>query len=89
MTLSDLDGVISQEVVEDILVFSGVGEEHKHFSVVVQELFLGSNSSSTEFLLQELEELLVFLWWNWDLRLLEGIRWDLDSWALRLVEVLK
>ena len=89
MALSDLDGVISQEVVEDVLVFSRVGEEYKHFSVVVQELFLGSNSSSTEFLLQELEELLVFLWWNWDLRLLEGIRWDLDSWALRLVEVLK
>ena len=65
MDLTDLDGVIGQEVLPDELKIIALGEESQHFSVVVQELFLGWNSTSTEFLLEELKEFWVLLWWDW------------------------
>lgn len=51
MNLSDLDSIISQEVVPDELKVLAWGEESKHFSIIIQELFNLSNSSSTELLL--------------------------------------
>jgi len=51
MNFSDLDGIISQEIVPDELKVLARGEESEHFSIIIQELFNLSNSSSTELLL--------------------------------------
>lgn len=84
MNLSDLTSVISKEVMPDIWesFFSSLCEESQHLSVVVQELLLGGNSSSTKLLLEELKELLIFLWWDWDLGSDEGIIWAGEAWWL-------
>jgi hypothetical protein len=55
MNFSDLDSVVSKEVVPHELKILAPGEEAQHFSVIIKELFLGRNSSSSEFLLQELQ----------------------------------
>lgn len=65
MNFSNFDGVVSQEVMPLELEIAALSVESKHLSIVVQELFLGWDSSSSEFLLQEFEELWVLLWWNW------------------------
>ena len=65
MDLTDLDGIIGQEVLPDELKIITFSEESQNFSVVVEELFLGWNSSSTEFLLEEFKEFWVLLWWDW------------------------
>jgi hypothetical protein len=89
MNLSDLDGIISQEVVPDELEVFADGEESEHLSVIVQKLLLRGNSSSSELLLQELEQLLVLLWWDWFQRLLEVVLWASASIALGLADVLQ
>ena len=65
MNLTDLDGVISQEVLPDELKVIAFAEESQYFSVIIKELFLRWNSSTTEFLLEEFKEFWVFLWWDW------------------------
>ena len=47
MNFSDLNGVVSQEVVPDKLKVFARGEESEHLSVIIQELFDLSYSSST------------------------------------------
>jgi len=64
MNFSDLDSIVSQEVVENKLEIIIPCEESQNLSIVVQELLLGGNSTTTKLLLQELKELLVLLWWN-------------------------
>ena len=64
--LSDLDGIVSQEVVEDILESLGVDEESKNLSVVIEELLLRWDSATSEFLLKVFKELLILLRWDWD-----------------------
>jgi hypothetical protein len=71
MTLSNLDGIVSQEIVPHELKVLTEGEESQNLSIVVQELLLGSNSSSSELLLEEFKKFLIFLWWNWLLLLNE------------------
>jgi hypothetical protein len=51
MNFSDLDGIISQEIVPDELKVLACGEESEYFSIIIQELFNLSDSSSTELLL--------------------------------------
>ena len=75
MNFSDFDSVVSKEVMPDKLKVLRSGEESQHFSIIVQELLLGRYSSSSKFLLQELEELWVLLWWNWLLRDSEAVLW--------------
>jgi hypothetical protein len=75
MNFSDFDGVVSQEVMPLELQVTTLCVESKNLSVVVQELFLRWNTSSSEFLLQEFQELWVLLWWNWFARIDEGILW--------------
>lgn len=45
--LSDLHGIVSKEVVPHELEVFRQGEESEHLSVIVEELLLGSNSSSS------------------------------------------
>ena len=82
MNLSDLDGVISQEVMPLELKVSTLSEESEYFSVVVKELLLGWNTSTSELFLKELEELWVLLWWDWLLRVGKGILWADLSFTL-------
>ena len=63
--LSDLDGIVGQEVMPLELEVSALRVESKNFSIVVKELFLGWNSTTAQFLLEELQELWILLWWNW------------------------
>jgi len=65
MHFTDLDSVIGQEVLPDELKIVAFAEESQHFSVIVEELFLGWYSTSTEFLLEELKQFWIFLWWDW------------------------
>ena len=65
MDLTDLNGIISQEVLPDELEVIAFSEESQHFSVVVQELFLGWDSSTTQFLFEELKKFWVLLWRDW------------------------
>jgi len=71
VNFSDLNGIVGKEVVPDELEILGHGEESQHLSIIVQELLLGSNSSSTKLLFKELEEFFVLLWGNWSLALNE------------------
>ena len=65
MNLSNLDGIISQEVVPHELKILTKGKESQDLSIIVQELLLGCNSSSSELLFKEFKEFLILLWWNW------------------------
>lgn len=65
MHFSDLDRVIGKEVVPLELQVAAVSVESQNFSIVVQELFLGGNVTTSELLLQELQELWILLWRNW------------------------
>lgn len=65
MDLTDLDGVISKEILPDELEIFALSEESQHFSVIVEELFLRWYSTSTKFLFEELKEFWVLLWWDW------------------------
>lgn len=59
--LSDLNGVISQEVMPDKLKVITSSEESENLAVVVQELLLRSNSASAKLLLKILKELRILL----------------------------
>ena len=86
MHFSNFDSVISQKVVPDELESFTLHEESKHFSVVIEELLLGSNLSSSEFLFEELKKFLVFLDDMWDLRLNERIGWNTEAFSLWLID---
>ena len=88
MDLSNLNGVISQEVVPLELEILGLSEESEHLSIVIKELLLGWDSSSTKLLLKELEELWVLLWWDWLLGDSEVVLWAGLSFRLALAKVL-
>lgn len=61
MHLSDLNSVISQEVVPDELQVITSREESENLAVEVEELLLRGNSTSTKLLLKVLEQLRVLL----------------------------
>jgi len=65
MDLADLYCVISKEILPDELKIITFCEESQHFSVVVKELFLRWNSSSSKFFLEEFKKFWVLLWWDW------------------------
>ena len=88
MNFSNLNGIVSQEIVPLKLEVTGLGEESEDLSVIIEELLLGWNSSSSEFLLKELEHLWILLWWDWLLGVDEGILWAGLSFTLWLAEVL-
>ena len=88
MNFSNLDGVVSQEIVPDELEVLGSSEESEDFPVVVQELLLRWDSATTKLLLQELKEFLVLLWGDWYLRGFKCVIRACLGVALRLVEVL-
>ena len=73
MGLSNLNCVISQVVVHDVRKIFTDCEETKYLLVVVQELFLRSNFSTTEALFEVLKEFNVSLWRNRNARLCEGV----------------
>lgn len=88
MNFSDLNGIVSKEVVPDELEVLAGHKESQNLSVIIQELFLGWNSASSEFLLEEFKELLVFFWWNWFLRLNKGVLWAVLGISLGYTAVL-
>jgi len=61
MALSDFSGIVSQEIVNDKLKVITSSEESENSSVIVQELFLGSNSTTAEGLLHELFQIICLL----------------------------
>ena len=75
VNLTDLNGVISQVVVDDVWEAVVSGEETEYFAVVVQELLLGFNLTTTEGFLEELNHLSILLWWNWNLALGKVVLW--------------
>ena len=75
MDLSDLDSVVGKEIVPLELEVCALSIESKNFSIIIQELLLGWNSSTTEFLFEEFQKLWILLWWNWFLRTNKSIIW--------------
>lgn len=73
MHLTNFDSVISQEIVPLELEVTTVSVESENFSIVVEELFLRWDATSSQLLLQEFQELWVLLWWNWLLRDTEAV----------------
>ena len=88
MNFSNLDSVVSQEIVPDELEVLRFSEESEDFPVVVQELLLRWDSATSKLLLQELKEFLVLLWGDRYLRGYECVIRASLGVALRLVEVL-
>lgn len=88
MNFSDLNCVVSKEVMPLELEVSTSGVESQYHSVIVKELFLRLNSSTTKLLLQELEELWVLLWWNGFLIRGPAVLWTGLSFSLVLLNVL-
>ena len=87
--LTDLEGIISKVVVDDVLEVIALAEEAEHLTVVVKELLLGLDLASAEGLLEELLHLSVLLWWDLDLGdgevvLRRGIAWWQLSSQVRL-----
>ena len=75
MDLSNLDSVVGKEIVPLELKVCALSIESKNFSIIIQELLLGWNSSTTEFLFEEFQKLWILLWWNWFLRAYKSIIW--------------
>ena len=89
MNFSDLNRVISKEVVPFELKIGTLGIESQYHSVVVKELLLRLNSSTTKFFLQELKKLWVLLWWDGFLISSPAVLWAILSFSLVLLDVLK
>jgi len=82
MDLADLYCVISKEILPDELKIITFCEESQHFSVVVKELFLRWNSSSSKFFLEEFKKFWVLLWWDWFAWYNKVILWCFLAWDL-------
>ena len=87
--LTDLNSIIGQEVVPDVLEVIGLGEESQHLSIKVQELLLGGDSTATKRFLEVLKEFLIFLNWNWLLRVNKVVLRASLAIRLSLTKVLK
>jgi hypothetical protein len=57
VTVTDLEGIISQVVVDDVGEVVTAGEETKNLAIVIEELLLGGNFAATEGLLHEMSHL--------------------------------
>lgn len=88
MNFSDLDSIISKEVMPLELEVTTSGVESQNHSVIIKELFLRLNSSTAKFLLQELKELWVLLWWDGYLIFGPAVLWTGLSFSLVLLNVL-
>jgi hypothetical protein len=73
MGLADLNGIVSQVIVDDEGTVFRRAVETKDLSIVVQELLLGLDLASTELLLEVLEHEGVTLGSNGDLAILESV----------------
>jgi len=73
VAFSNLNSIISQEVVPDELKVLASREECEHLAVEIEELLLGGNSAATKLLLKILEELGVLLRGNGLERLGEAV----------------
>lgn len=62
MDFSNFDSVVSQEVLNNKGTPITSAEELEHFSVVVQELLLGGNFATSEFLFEILKHEGVSFW---------------------------
>lgn len=84
MGLSDLNGVVGQVVVHDERQVLTGREEAQDLTVVVEELLLGRNLATAEFLLEVLEHLLVSFGSDWNPGLGESVGGNLLGWRLGL-----
>ena len=79
--LADLYGIVSQVVVDHIWKIIANSEETEHLAVMIQELLLGCNLTTSKGFLEELLHLSVLLWCNLDLGLSEVVVWaSLARW---------
>ena len=79
--LADLYGIVSQVVVDHIWEIIANSEETEHLAVMIQELLLGCNLTTSKGFLEELLHLSVLLWSNLDLGLSEVVVWaSLARW---------
>ena len=79
--LADLYGIVSQVVVDHIWEIIANSEETEHLAVMIQELLLGCNLTTSKGFLEELLHLSVLLWCNLDLGLSEVVVWaSLARW---------
>ena len=79
--LADLYGIVSQVVVDHIWEIIANSEETEHLAVMIQELLLGCNLTTSKGFLEELLHLSVLLWCNLDLGLSEVVVWaSLAGW---------
>jgi hypothetical protein len=88
MGLTDLNGIVSQVVVDhkrSVLVGTVESED---LSVVIQELLLRGNLATSELLLKVLEHESITLGGNWDLFVVEGVLRQFLSGATRLTAFL-
>ena len=88
MDLSDFAGVVSQVVVDHEWQIVASDKESEYLAIVVEELFLGEDLSSTESFLEELLHLVILFSGDLDLGLSESVRWHLLCIWLRLSNTL-
>jgi len=86
--LTDLNGIIGQEVVNDEGEVLTDAEETEHFAVVVKELLLGGDSATTKRLFHEFFKVVVLRAGSFDLGFSEGVRRVSLALGLGLTEVL-
>jgi len=89
VNFSDLNGVVSEVVVNNEGEVFALGEEAEDLAIVVEELLLGSNLAATEGLLEELLHLVIALGGNFLLGFDESITGRGLSVSLGSSEVLK
>jgi hypothetical protein len=73
MGLSNLNCVVCQVVVHDIRKVFTDCKKTKYLLVMIQELFLGSNFSTTKALFEVLKKFNISLWRNRNARLCERV----------------
>ena len=88
MNFSNLHSVVSKEVMPLELEVTTSGVESQYHSVIVKELLLRLNASTTKLLLQELKELWVLLGWDGFLIGGPAVFWARLCFSLVLLDVL-
>ena len=88
MGLTDLNGIVSQVVVDHKRSVLVGAVESEDLSVVIQELLLRGNLATSELLLKVLEHESITLGGNWDLFVVEGVLRQFLSGATRLTAFL-
>ena len=88
VNLSDFDGVVSQEVVNDEREVIESSVEPQDSSVVVEELLLRLYSTTTKRFLHVLSQRGIAELLLWDLVVCEAVHWNIEGLSLRISKTL-